>query len=100
MIAPLPAVLHAVVGPFHPNDCISFYSSGQDLRGTPTKLDRVENAFIGKYQARQTLSCSICGVMYQFASKTDLLRAATVSGGDLVEYFIEDDDEVDDRRLN
>jgi len=38
--------------------------------------------------------------MYQLASKTDLLRAATVSGGDLVEYFIEDDDEVDDRRLN
>jgi hypothetical protein len=38
--------------------------------------------------------------MYQLASKTDLLRATTASGGDLVEFFIEDDDEVDDRRLN
>jgi hypothetical protein len=27
--------------------------------------------------------------------KADLLRAATASGGDLVEYFIEDDDEVE-----
>jgi hypothetical protein len=63
--------------------------------GTPTRLDRVENAFIGKYQAHQTLSCSICVVIYQLASKTDLLRAATASGGDLVEYFIEDDGEVE-----
>jgi len=38
--------------------------------------------------------------MFQLASKTEVLRAATASGGDLVEYFSDDDDEVDDRRLN
>jgi hypothetical protein len=63
--------------------------------GTPTRLDRVDNALIGKYQAHQTLFCAIRGVSYQHASKTNLLRAATASGGDLVEYFIEDDDEVE-----
>jgi hypothetical protein len=63
--------------------------------GTPTRLDRVNNAFIGKYQAHQTLFYAICGVMSQLATKTDLLRAATASGGDLVKYFIEDDAEVD-----
>jgi hypothetical protein len=38
--------------------------------------------------------------MYQLASKTDLLRAATASDGDLAEYFIEDNDEVYDSQFN
>jgi len=37
--------------------------------------------------------------MYQLASKTDLLRAATASGGDMVEYFIDDEDKGN-RNLN
>lgn len=32
----------------------------------------------------------------QLASQTDILRAATASGGDLVEYFVDDDDEMTD----
>jgi transposase-like protein len=69
--------------------------------GTPTRLDRIDNALSGKYQAHQSQQCSICGVMFQLATKTDLLRAATASGGDLVEYFIEDDNEVEDNgKLN
>jgi hypothetical protein len=63
--------------------------------GTPTRLDRADNALSGKYQAHQALSCTICGVMFQHATQTDVLRAATASGGDLVEYFIEEDDWVD-----
>jgi len=41
----------------------------------------MDNALAGKYQARQAINCSICGVMFQLATKTDLLRAATASGG-------------------
>ena len=63
--------------------------------GTPTRLDRIDNALSGMYQAHQSQKCSIGGVMFQLATKADLLRAATASGGDLVEYFIEDDDEVE-----
>ena len=58
--------------------------------GSPTRLDRTDNALSGKYQAYQSLSCPFCGMMFQLAKKTDLLRAATASGGDLVEYFVED----------
>jgi hypothetical protein len=38
--------------------------------------------------------------MYQLASKTDLLRVATASGGDLVEYFIEDDEVGEGPQIN
>jgi len=31
--------------------------------------------------------------MFQLATKTDLLRAATASGGDLVEYYIDDEED-------
>ena len=62
--------------------------------GTPTRLDRIDNVLSGKYQAYQALSWPICGVMLQLATKTDLLRAATASGGDLVEYYISEDEEV------
>jgi len=60
--------------------------------GTPTRLDRIENAMIGKYQARQSLQCPICGVVFQLATRTDLLRAATASGGDILDYFVDGDD--------
>ena len=63
--------------------------------GIPIRLDRIDKARSGKYQAYQSQQCSICGVTIQLAMKADLLRAATASGGDLVEYFIEDDDEVE-----
>jgi hypothetical protein len=42
----------------------------------------------------------MCGVMYQLVDKTDLLRAATASGGDMIEYFIDEDDEPDKGSLN
>ena len=59
--------------------------------GSPTRLDRADNALSGKYQAHQALSCSICGVMFQLTTKTDLLLAATASGRDLVKYYVDDD---------
>jgi hypothetical protein len=31
-------------------------------------------------------------VAYQHADQRDILRAATASGGNMVEYFLEDDD--------
>ena len=64
--------------------------------GTPTRLERVDNPMSGKFKAHQALSCAICGIMYQLASQTDILRAATASGGDMVEYFVDDDDEMTD----
>ena len=60
--------------------------------GTPTRLERVDNPMSGKFKANQALSCAICGVMYQLADNKDVFRAATASGGDLVEYFIDEDD--------
>jgi hypothetical protein len=38
--------------------------------------------------------------MFQLATKTDLLRASTASGEDLVEHFIEDDDQVESSQFN
>jgi hypothetical protein len=58
--------------------------------GTPTRLDRVDNALAGKYKAHQALNCPICGVMFQLAEQKDVLRAATASGGDRIEYFVTD----------
>jgi len=55
----------------------------------------MEDVLTGKYRARQALNCKFCGVMFQFATKTDLLRAATASDVDLLEYYI--DDEGDSR---
>jgi len=64
--------------------------------GTPTRLERADNPLSGKFKAHQALTCAICGIMYQLASQTDILRAATASGGDMVEYFVDDDDEMTD----
>jgi hypothetical protein len=52
----------------------------------------MDNPMSGKFKAKQALSCAICGVMYQLADNTELFRAATASGGDLVEYFVDEDD--------
>jgi len=38
--------------------------------------------------------------MFQLATKTDLLRAATASGGDMIEYFIDESNEEDGGKLN
>ena len=59
--------------------------------GTPTRLERADNPMGGKLKAKQALSCAICGVMYQLAGKTELFRAATASGGYLVEYFVDEE---------
>jgi hypothetical protein len=66
----------------------------------PTRLDRIDNVLAGKYQAHQILGCSICGIMYQLAMQVDVLRAATASGGDMLEYFVDDDDAEDAGELN
>jgi hypothetical protein len=54
----------------------------------------------GKFKAHQALSCAICGVMYQFVGKTEMLRAATASGEDLVEFFIDEDNLPEPRNQN
>jgi hypothetical protein len=59
--------------------------------GTPTRLERADYPMSGKFKAKQALSCAIYGVMYQLADNTEILRAATVSGGDLVEYFVDEE---------
>ena len=53
--------------------------------GTPTRLDPVDNPLSGKFKAKQADACAICGMMFQLVDKTDLLRAATASGADLVD---------------
>jgi hypothetical protein len=68
--------------------------------GTPTRLDRVDNPLAGKFKAKQADVCATCGIMYQLADKTDILRAATASGGDMVEYFIDEDDLPEPENLN
>ena len=60
--------------------------------GTPTRLERADNPMGGKLKAKQALSCAICGVMYQLADNTEMFRAATASGGDLVEYLLENNE--------
>ena len=68
--------------------------------GTPTRLERVDNPMSGKFKAHQALSCAICCVMYQLCDNMDIFRAATVSGGDLTEYFIDEDDHQDIDKVN
>ena len=58
--------------------------------GTPTRLERADNPMEGKLKAKQALSCAICGVMYQLADNTEIFRAATASGGDLVENVLDE----------
>lgn len=60
--------------------------------GTLTRLERADNPISGKFKAHQTLDCEICGVTYQLAGQSDILRAATASGGDMLEHFMDEDD--------
>ena len=39
-------------------------------------------------------------VLFQLATKKDLLRAATDSGGDLIKYYIDENEEGETGRLN
>ena len=68
--------------------------------GTPTWLARVDNPMSGKFKVHQAQSCAICGVMYQLADNKDIFRAATMSGGDLIEYFVDEDDSPEPRNGN
>jgi hypothetical protein len=45
---------------------------------------------VGKYQV---LNCAVCGVMFQLAEQKDVLRAATASGGIMIEDFVDDEPE-------
>ena len=52
--------------------------------GTPMRFDRIDNEMTSKYKAKQADICATCGI-YQHVDRTDLLRAATASGGDMIE---------------
>jgi len=49
---------------------------------------------------RQILSCPICGAIYQLCNNKDIFRAATASGGDLVECFVDEYDHPDLYEMN
>ena len=68
--------------------------------GTPTRLERANNPMSGKFKAHQALDCAICGVTYQLASQQDILREATAGGGDMVEYFMDEDDLPEEGKQN
>lgn len=72
---------------------LTFEDSYCSSCGTPTRLDRVDNALAGKDKAHQALNCAVCGVMFQLAERKDVLRAATASGGDMVEYYVDEEPE-------
>ena len=57
--------------------------------GPPTRLDRANNPTICNYKAKQAVSTTICGVVYQLVDKSKLLRAATAMGVDGV-FLIDD----------
>jgi transcription elongation factor Elf1 len=59
--------------------------------GTPTRLDHAGNILRGKFKAKQALSCGVCGLRYQLVDNTEIFRAETASGGDLVEYFVDEE---------
>jgi hypothetical protein len=67
---------------------------------TPTCLDHADNVLRGKYQAHQAISCLICGVMYQLSTNINLLRAATSTGWDMVDYLVEHDEDEGSGTLN
>lgn len=46
------------------------------------------------------LSLALCGVIYQLTDNTEIFRAATASGGDLVEHFLDADDLPEPNNLN
>jgi hypothetical protein len=60
--------------------------------GTPTRLERADNPMSVKIKVHLAISCAICGVMCQLVDITELIRATTLSGGDLVEFFIDRDE--------
>ena len=60
--------------------------------GTSTRLDHIDNPMVGKFKAKQVLSCGICGLRYQLVDNTEIFIAAMASGGDLVEYFVDEND--------
>jgi hypothetical protein len=55
-------------------------------------LELKDNPLSGKFKAKQALSCGICGMKYQLVDNIELFRAATASGGDLVEFFTDRDE--------
>ena len=55
---------------------------------TPTRFDRVDNPDVARFKAFQALNCVTCGVTFQRATKKDILRAATLSGWDLLDMEI------------
>lgn len=59
--------------------------------GTPTRLDRMDNLDQARFHAKQALSCPICGVMFQKATRKAIFRAATESEGDLLNYYLDED---------
>ena len=59
--------------------------------GTPTRLDRVDNLDVARFNAFQALTCPICMTIYQKVRRTQALRAAVASDGDLLDYFLDEE---------
>lgn len=38
----------------------------------------------------------VCGLRYQLVDNTEIFRAATASGGDLVKYFVDEEECIGD----
>ncbi len=60
--------------------------------GTPTRINHANIIMRRKFKAKQALSFGVCGLRYQLVENTEIFRAATASGGDLVEYFVYEDE--------
>jgi hypothetical protein len=68
--------------------------------GPPTRLDRADSTLAGKFKAKQADVCTTSGIIYQLADKSDILRAATASCVDMIEFFLDEDDQADEGKLN
>jgi transcription elongation factor Elf1 len=58
--------------------------------GSPTKLNFPNNPDLKSFKEYQTMTCGSCGVMFQRVHKKDLLMAATASGGDMLDFFLDE----------
>lgn len=59
--------------------------------GTSTGFDNITNPDLDTFNRYHAITCPICQTIFQKADEVDLLRAATASGGDLLEYFMSRD---------
>ena len=51
-------------------------------------INNGDPAKITRFKTYQADACPVCGLKYQLAEQKDILRAATTSGGNLVDLMI------------